>query len=319
MFDNRSEAHLRLQEAVYRLADSAGWGADIESVGPRRRWIADVLLTPPWCDRSTPYAGRIAVEIQLSPQAPENYIHRTRRYGEDGVWTLWLTGLGATPHFETGYARGSVVGRVVERGDDTFLTPLNEATWIERPLGDLIGLLDGTIRQRSRHRIPTATGLALPPGHPPGARPSSTSARSPGRLAPKRPTVVPGNANIACRTPHQQAPGWYRVMFTEHLCSNCGLRPRSWRALTCGESGHRCNHAPTADPEGLELAMWTITTAIRESLTADQAWPCSSFARPSDAVNTWECSCGHSLAPGREVTWQTVGVQMLRPSQPGLF
>lgn len=97
IFDNRSEAHLRLQEGVYLLAESAGWEADIEAVGPQRRWIADVLLRPPWINPSLPYEGRIAVEIQLSPQAPEDYLRRTKRYREDGVSTVWLTGIDATP------------------------------------------------------------------------------------------------------------------------------------------------------------------------------------------------------------------------------
>jgi hypothetical protein len=320
IFDNRSEPHLRLQEAVYRLADLAGWEADIESVGPRRRWIADVLLTPPWVNRSDPFEGRIAVEIQLSPQAPEDYIYRTRRYREDGVSTVWLNGLGTVPHFETGYTQGSVVAGVVDREGEMFLTSLSKTTRSERPLKDLIGLLDGTIQHRSRHRIPMAPGLALPPGRPPRARPTPLrSIHSPGRLAPRRSQVLIRTPNLACRRPHEQAPGWYRVMFAEHLCSNCGRRALSWRPLTCGESGHPCEHAPVAIPADVELGLWTITTALWEPLTAGRLWAYSGVAHPLDDIDVWACPCGHQLGSGREITWETVGVQLVCPAQPRLF
>lgn len=319
IFDNRSEAHLRLQEAVYLLADLAGWEADIESVGPQRRWIADVLLKPPWGNRFDSYEGRVAVEIQLSAQAPEDYTYRSRRYREDGVSTVWLTGPEATPHFETGFSRGSVVARVVERDGEIFLTPLSEGSRSERPLRDLIGLLDGTIQPRSRHHIPIAPGLALPPGRPPEAGGAPRTTHIPGHLVPRRPQVPTGAPNLNCRRPHEQAPGWYRVMFAERVCSSCGLRTRSWRPITCGESGHECAHTSMADPDDVELGLWTVTAALRETLTAGQVWPYSGFAHPLDSIDEWTCSCGHPLAYGREIRWQTFGVRLTCPEQPGLF
>ncbi len=63
--------------------------------GAHRRWVADVLLTPPWADDSSNVKGRVAAEIQLSPpQAPEEYLRRSRRYLDDGVRPVWLVGPG---------------------------------------------------------------------------------------------------------------------------------------------------------------------------------------------------------------------------------
>lgn len=74
-----------------------------------------------------------------------------------------------------------------------------------------------------------------------------------------------------------------------------------------------------ATPEDVELGLWTITTALREPLTAGQVWPYSGFGHPLDVIDVWACSCGHQLASGREITWKTVGVQLDWSAQPGLF
>jgi len=74
-----------------------------------------------------------------------------------------------------------------------------------------------------------------------------------------------------------------------------------------------------ANPENVKTDLWTVTTALREALTAGQVWPYSGFALPLDVIGVWACSCGHQLADGREITWQTVGIRLVRSEQPCLF
>lgn len=67
------------------------------------------------------------------------------------------------------------------------------------------------------------------------------------------------------------------------------------------------------------MGLWTITTALWEPLTAGRSWPYSGIAHPLDDIDVWVCPCRHQLGSGREITWETVGVQLVRFAQPGLF
>lgn len=136
---------------------------------------------------------------------------------------------------------------------------------------------------------------------------------------PRRPYTAIVAAKPDCRRPHEQAPGWHRVVFAEHSCAKCGTTARSWRPITCGESGHECKHAPWALSEDVEAVLWTLTIALREPLTEGLVWPYPGFAHPLDVTNTWACSCGHQLAAGREITWETTGVRLFSSDQPTLF
>ncbi|QTG82076.1 competence protein CoiA [Arthrobacter crystallopoietes] len=67
-----SPEHLALKAAVASAAKAAGWVAIIEYPGPDRNWIADVLAEKD--------GRRVAVEIQLSGQQPQEFHRRQERY-----------------------------------------------------------------------------------------------------------------------------------------------------------------------------------------------------------------------------------------------
>lgn len=90
--NGESSEHLRLKLEVVKAARGAGWLAepewrrDDDNTASDRIWIADVLCTDPRSHR------RIAFEIQLSPQTPEEARLRTERYRADGIETIWIAG-----------------------------------------------------------------------------------------------------------------------------------------------------------------------------------------------------------------------------------
>ena len=73
--------HLELKSLVANAARTAGWNASLEYAAPDRSWIADVMAEK---DRR-----RIALEIQLSPQSPEEFQRRQQRYERAGIECLW--------------------------------------------------------------------------------------------------------------------------------------------------------------------------------------------------------------------------------------
>jgi hypothetical protein len=80
-----SKEHLRLKAIVSAAAESAGWVVTTEYIGYSKngdKWIADV-----YCTKGK---GKVALEIQLSPQTSRELTARHRRYAESGVRAAWL-------------------------------------------------------------------------------------------------------------------------------------------------------------------------------------------------------------------------------------
>lgn len=80
-----SPQHLAMKEALRTCIDKVpGWHAIVEHPHPSREWIIDVLAEKD--DRSK----RIAFEVQLSSQTPDNYFARSQRYFDSGAFPVWL-------------------------------------------------------------------------------------------------------------------------------------------------------------------------------------------------------------------------------------
>lgn len=80
-----SSQHLAMKEALaLRIGSVPGWHAVIEYPHPSREWIIDVLA------ESDDMHHRVAFEVQLSSQTPADYVHRTQRYFDSGVFPVWL-------------------------------------------------------------------------------------------------------------------------------------------------------------------------------------------------------------------------------------
>lgn len=77
-----SAEHLALKAAAEAAAKACGWAATIEYPGPDREWIADVLAEKG--------GRRVAIEIQLSPQQPLEFVRRQERYAASGIECVWL-------------------------------------------------------------------------------------------------------------------------------------------------------------------------------------------------------------------------------------
>lgn len=77
--------HLAMKEALALGIDQVpGWHAIIEHPHPSREWIIDVLA------ESDDFRNRVAFEVQLSSQTPENYFARSQRYFDSGAFPVWL-------------------------------------------------------------------------------------------------------------------------------------------------------------------------------------------------------------------------------------
>lgn len=80
-----SADHIRLKMLVHDVAINSGeWEASIEEISDDRSFISDVLLT-----RKSD-GKKLAVEIQLSKQAPEEYRRRQQKYYDAGIACLWV-------------------------------------------------------------------------------------------------------------------------------------------------------------------------------------------------------------------------------------
>lgn len=83
-----SPEHLKAKFLIAESARAAGWDACVEEPGcdpDGNTWIADVL-----CTRGS---AKLAFEVQLAPQSPDQYQARQSRYQRSGVRCLWLTKL----------------------------------------------------------------------------------------------------------------------------------------------------------------------------------------------------------------------------------
>lgn len=82
-----SPQHMAMKAAVADLVNmEPGWEATIEFQGPDGAWVADVLAEHP-CGR------RIAFEVQLSGQTPDEFQFRSQRYFDAGILPVWITPL----------------------------------------------------------------------------------------------------------------------------------------------------------------------------------------------------------------------------------
>lgn len=77
-----SPEHLALKAALEAAVEACGWTANLEYAGPQRSWIADVLAEKD--------GRRVAIEIQLSPQQPTEFVRRQERYKASGLECIWL-------------------------------------------------------------------------------------------------------------------------------------------------------------------------------------------------------------------------------------
>lgn len=77
-----SPEHLLAKDYIARAIELAGWTASVEHRGVDNDWVADVLAQDG--DR------RIAFEVQLSHQAPDETQRRHLRYQANGIGCVWL-------------------------------------------------------------------------------------------------------------------------------------------------------------------------------------------------------------------------------------
>ncbi|CAH0126196.1 hypothetical protein SRABI83_00084 [Arthrobacter sp. Bi83] len=85
--------HLAMKEALKLCIDNVpGWHAIVEHPHPSREWIIDVLA------ESDDFRARVAFEVQLSSQSPQNYFVRSQRYFESGAFPVWLIPRPLEPH-----------------------------------------------------------------------------------------------------------------------------------------------------------------------------------------------------------------------------
>lgn len=75
-----SAEHLLAKSIIIRASRAAGWEAEPEYRG--EGWVADVLATRG--------GSRVAFEVQWSPQAPEDFVSRQKRYADHGVRCAWF-------------------------------------------------------------------------------------------------------------------------------------------------------------------------------------------------------------------------------------
>lgn len=77
--------HIHLKTTIARIALSEGWYVTTEKQGMApsgEAWIADVF-----CMKGN---GKLAFEVQWSPQTNDEFIRRTQKYKESGVRVAWL-------------------------------------------------------------------------------------------------------------------------------------------------------------------------------------------------------------------------------------
>lgn len=82
-----SAEHLYCKQLVAQAAQTAGWTVTTErpGVSPEgEEWVADVF-----CEKGT---AKVALEIQMSPQAGEEAVRRQLRYKASGVRGAWFYG-----------------------------------------------------------------------------------------------------------------------------------------------------------------------------------------------------------------------------------
>ena len=87
-----SSEHIYCKTLIARAALEAGWTVTSERPGVSpsgEEWVADVF-----CEKGT---AKLALEVQLSPQTPEETIRRQLRYKASGVRAAWFFGERARP------------------------------------------------------------------------------------------------------------------------------------------------------------------------------------------------------------------------------
>src|SRR5690554_325203 len=77
-----TDEHRAIKSSIIRGALAAGWSAEEEFPNDDRTWVADVLVTNG--------VRSIAFEAQWSKQDDDQFRHRTDRYKEARLETVWL-------------------------------------------------------------------------------------------------------------------------------------------------------------------------------------------------------------------------------------
>ncbi|NMB77901.1 MAG: hypothetical protein GYA23_02260, partial [Methanomicrobiales archaeon] len=92
-----SPEHIEIKHLVYLACRAQGWETTVESAGPGRTWVADVLAEKD--------ARKVAFEIQLSSISSKELVERDRKYREAGIESYWLLEnfLNRTREFESWY------------------------------------------------------------------------------------------------------------------------------------------------------------------------------------------------------------------------
>lgn len=84
---DESPEHLYCKSLIAKAALDAGWDVTTERPGVSpagESWVADVF-----CEKGR---TKLALEVQMSPQADEETIRRQQRYEDSGVWGAWFFG-----------------------------------------------------------------------------------------------------------------------------------------------------------------------------------------------------------------------------------
>lgn len=132
-----SPEHLELKSLLVDAARAAGWEAELECPSDGREWIADVMVTKG--------ERRIALEVQWSRQASEDFTRRQKRYEADGIECIWFVAPKNTGNAAS--VPSHTVGGAPGAWHLALLTTLDRYDRTDVPFGKAVGhILEGDYR-----------------------------------------------------------------------------------------------------------------------------------------------------------------------------